>query len=293
MADREEMKRIVYDAIDPFLRDRHIVNDGNPQADPQGMKSSEGLAILYARALKGRSKNDREFWMTMGEVVDREQRKGIRCDQCTALVIYTLQNRRDFTASLAVIEQGQGNSQGHWFVAVGMPEAFHPVYPNTFGNAFVVDLWGAGVLEERSSVVDPGRCLYRCGKNELHRRAYFQGDSLAGGGRTKKGKRCFLTTACAEAKGLDDNCEELQVLRSFRDDYLLQTADGRDLVSAYYALAPELMAHIDRQVDAQAIYANLYEDIAQAVLYVKTGRKGEALDVYRMMVRELQKTYGP
>jgi hypothetical protein len=292
VADREAMKRIVYDAIDPFLTSRHIVNDGNPQADPMGMKSSEALAILYARSVKDYSKNDQNFWLTMGDVVARETKKGIRCDQCTALVIHTLSHRRDFSASLAVIEQGQGNSQGHWFVAVGMPEDFRPVYPNTFGNAFVIDLWGAGVAEEHTSVVDPGRCIWSCGKNELHRRAYFQGEGLGGGGRVRKKKGCFLTTACVEAKGLGDDCEELSVLRTYRDEYLLRTEKGRSLVQEYYDIAPGIIERIGTRTESREIYLELYDHIAHAVECVRQGKREKALHVYRAMVRHLQRTYG-
>src|SRR6185295_8850185 len=36
---------------------------------------------------------------------------------------------------------------------------------------------------------------------------------------------CFITTACAQAQGLPDDCEELTVLRGLRDDYIRQLPD--------------------------------------------------------------------
>jgi hypothetical protein len=65
-------------------------------------------------------------------------------------------------------------------------------------------------------------------------------------GDTKKKSGCFLTTAAVQFKGLPDDCHELQVMRQFRDSYLLTTAEGRQLVERYYAAAPEIAARLTK-----------------------------------------------
>ena len=45
---------------------------------------------------------------------------------------------------------------------------------------------------------------------------------------------CFLTTACVQYAGLEDDCEELTIMRNFRDDYLLRQDSGKQLVEEYY-----------------------------------------------------------
>lgn len=44
---------------------------------------------------------------------------------------------------------------------------------------------------------------------------------------------CFLTTACCEFMNLPDDCEELQTMRKFRDDYLSKTEEGKNLIKFY------------------------------------------------------------
>lgn len=49
---------------------------------------------------------------------------------------------------------------------------------------------------------------------------------------------CCFTNACLIAKGLPDNCFELETLRRFRDNELLKTNEGKDLVNKFYKNHP-------------------------------------------------------
>lgn len=58
---------------------------------------------------------------------------------------------------------------------------------------------------------------------------------------------CFITTACAEAVGLADNCFELRTLRRLRDHDLMQDGRGRAMVELYYQLSPVLLSRLPKE----------------------------------------------
>ena len=55
---------------------------------------------------------------------------------------------------------------------------------------------------------------------------------------------CFITTACCETLGLDDDCFELAVLRRYRDQVLAKRPGGKADIARYYELAPLILARI-------------------------------------------------
>src|SRR5687768_5926093 len=70
----------------------------------------------------------------------------------------------------------------------------------------------------------------------------------AGGQATKKkpSKKkkdtlmCFLTTACMSYYSLPDDTYEPTTLRNYRDTYLASSPEGRELISQYYAVSPQI-----------------------------------------------------
>jgi hypothetical protein len=55
---------------------------------------------------------------------------------------------------------------------------------------------------------------------------------------------CFISTVVCEYLGKPDSCEELTILRSFRDNWLSLQPDGRALIDEYYASAPLLVSKL-------------------------------------------------
>lgn len=106
-------------------------------------------------------------------------------------------------------------------------------------------------------------------------------------------KHCFLTTACVESRGLPDDCEELQVLRAFRDGYLSRLPEGPGMIQAYYALAPRLVERIAGREDARSIWDGVYATVRQAVEQVRCDTPEAALRTYRTLVEELSTRYLP
>jgi hypothetical protein len=100
---------------------------------------------------------------------------------------------------------------------------------------------------------------------------------------------CFITTACCESIGLDDDCFELRTLRRYRDEVLAQTPRGVEAIARYYALAPQILARLratSRSPDRTllSIYARF---ILPAALAAKLGLNALAYRLYVRMVDRL------
>jgi len=118
---------------------------------------------------------------------------------------------------------------------------------------------------------------------ERYRKLSFTYSAPVGVRRRKK--PCYITTAVCASVGLPDDCEELTLLRAFRDDVLCQTALGRRDVEVYYATAPAVVDTIDASADPAGAYAALYTQwLRPAVRALKAGDHVSAYRLYKSMV---------
>ena len=99
---------------------------------------------------------------------------------------------------------------------------------------------------------------------------------------------CFMTTACCNHRGLSDDCEELQTMRTFRDEYLLKDPETAALVHEYYRIAPGIVTAVNARPDRDAIWEDVYARIRSIMESIKEGRSGQAIDDYRAMVLDCQ-----
>lgn len=115
-------------------------------------------------------------------------------------------------------------------------------------------------------------------------------DSINGG--FKKGF-CYITTAVCESLGKDDNCYELNLLRNYRDNYLInETSDGESIVKEYYDIAPTIVKHINKKDEKLAIYKDVWNSyLNPCVNLIEAGDKSECKEIYYKMVRDLQAKY--
>ena len=101
-----------------------------------------------------------------------------------------------------------------------------------------------------------------------------------GKSRDKKDKSgCFITSAACDYRGLADDCYELQMLRSFRDEYLLKTTEGIELVSCYYQEAPSIAASLIEDDDLNFSW----REITACVKLIEEGKNKEATENYKLM----------
>lgn len=107
-----------------------------------------------------------------------------------------------------------------------------------------------------------------------------EGESQPSNGQASD-PNCFITTACIRARGLPDDCPELQILRQFRDSYMLSTEAGREMVRHYLELAPKIVAALDGHFSQNAIWQSLYDDlVTPCSLLVISGAFSEAELLY-------------
>ena len=99
---------------------------------------------------------------------------------------------------------------------------------------------------------------------------------------------CFITTAACKALKAQDDCDELMLLREFRDTHLQSDSDGEAIVSEYYRIAPILIEHIDKLEDPWSKYQFLWEKyIGPSCDMIREGKNDEAKWVYIRMVESL------
>lgn len=103
---------------------------------------------------------------------------------------------------------------------------------------------------------------------------------------------CFISSACAESLGLPDDCDELQLLRAFRDRRRLYDKAFDALVEEYYRIAPAIVERINTDESREIIYHELYVRlVVPCVQMIRENCETDALELYTSIVRELQKRY--
>lgn len=104
----------------------------------------------------------------------------------------------------------------------------------------------------------------------------------------KAGGGCFITTAICEARCLPDDCEELQILREFRDTYMMATCRGRNLVRQYYERAPQIAARLSYEQCEKL----RREYLEPAITFIVVGDTQSAEVMYTLMVRKAAQMAG-
>ena len=103
------------------------------------------------------------------------------------------------------------------------------------------------------------------------------------------GGKCYITTACCEHKGLDDDCDLLETLRNYRDNYMLTTLEGAKLVTEYYDVAPRIVELINDHERKDELYDLIYIFLLDAKEQIDKGLNEEALSTYRSMVEYVKR----
>lgn len=103
---------------------------------------------------------------------------------------------------------------------------------------------------------------------------------------------CYLTSACTRAMGLTDDCRELTMLRSFRDDWLALQDGGKDEIQHYYDVAPRIVAAIESRQDAMQRLKELYDGLVLPCCdLIALGRLEESRALYRETALKLERDY--
>lgn len=111
----------------------------------------------------------------------------------------------------------------------------------------------------------------------------YKGDTSGG---------CYLTSACMYAKGLPDDCYELETLRHFRDTWLKSSDVGEEVIKQYYEIAPRIVSAINERKDSKSVYEMIYEKMVKpCVEFIEQKKYQETMELYRSMTLQLEKKY--
>lgn len=105
-------------------------------------------------------------------------------------------------------------------------------------------------------------------------------------------KWCYITTAVCETFGKPDDCYELNLLRDYRDGYLMSQPDGEELIHEYYDVAPTIVKRIGKRSDKKQIYRKVWEDYLRPCITMIENQELESCrELYIKMVKDLQEEY--
>lgn len=104
---------------------------------------------------------------------------------------------------------------------------------------------------------------------------------------------CFITTSVCESFDKPDDCAELTAFRDFRDNWLLNQPDGRELVNEYYIVAPEIVRRIESYSNSAEIYRWIWNEYLEPCYEMIQHEEYLACkQKYIEMVRQLQREFG-
>ncbi len=107
-----------------------------------------------------------------------------------------------------------------------------------------------------------------------------------------KRRFCYITTAVCESLGKPDDCYELNLLREYRDQYLLTQPGGEALVQEYYDIAPTIVKRIEREAEHSRIYQEIWQQyLLPCIRLIEEERQEECQSVYQDMVNALGQRY--
>lgn len=100
---------------------------------------------------------------------------------------------------------------------------------------------------------------------------------------------CFITSAVCDTLNKPDDCDELMILREYRDNYLMNTKSGARMINEYYRIAPVIVAYLNMQTDGEERYDRIWkEDVMPCLNFIENGHNVQCKKHYVRMVRRLK-----
>ena len=203
-----------------------------------------------------------------------------------------------------VYNNGAADSQPSWieFVNNGkgtMEQNDMHSYPQGQGIATVLSYEGAvwakanGFGSVKTSIINRNSAKLADTLSATTPLLSGQGSSSSSSSSSSCWSGCFLSTACAEARGLPYDCEELTILRGFRDGYMRETGAREALVDLYYEIAPRIVDAIRASADAQQVLDAIYLSITECVRLIKAQELERAFALYEANVAALAGRFLP
>lgn len=129
------------------------------------------------------------------------------------------------------------------------------------------------------------------------KRTYYRADSRSCSNDFVKSSRlpggaCYLTTAMVDVLELPDDTFCLEVLRKYRDTYLINTEDGPAILNDYDTVGSIISERIKNDENCFGIATTMYHQyISPAVQNILQGNNETALEIYENMTLDLMDHY--
>lgn len=106
---------------------------------------------------------------------------------------------------------------------------------------------------------------------------------------------CLLTTAACEAKGLPDDCEELNKARRLRESLLEVNQTGKEIVNRYYAVTPALLDEVKNKMnknERKLYLSEKFDAYVRPACRNMDSNAGKSLDLFLKFVEEVASEMG-
>lgn len=91
---------------------------------------------------------------------------------------------------------------------------------------------------------------------------------------------CFMTSACVDYLGKEDDCYELEMIRKFRDEKLRYIPGGKAMIKEYYEVAPGIVKAINASKEKSTYYQDIYDTILHCIDNIKANDNNRAVALY-------------
>ena len=111
-------------------------------------------------------------------------------------------------------------------------------------------------------------------------------------GKSNSSGGCYLTSACMSVKGEEflDDCDELELLRNFRDSYVKENYPQD--IEKYYVIAPKIVEKVKGLKDNVDVFRKMYyELVLPCCNLIEENKLNEAYNRYKNYSLELAEKY--
>ena len=105
---------------------------------------------------------------------------------------------------------------------------------------------------------------------------------------SSSGRWCFISTVVCEYFGKEDDCEELNTLRNYRDNWLRAQSNGEELIKRYYEIAPIIVKKLKDSPNYSKYCEELWDRYLQPCLdFIKNQKYELCKNLYMEMFNYL------
>ena len=164
---------------------------------------------------------------------------------------------------------------------------------NTCGECLKLDLKNQSRWNDKEYYCRE-KCRYmNVSDSEANYCRYF---SYNGGNKNNNGgyrpSGCYITTIVVDILGYEDNCEVLQTLRNWRENYLKTKIEHLPILFEYDIVGPLIAKYISLEKNKYQLCLGLMKYfLIPCVNLIKENKLEEAVEVYKNMVLHLKDNY--